>query len=47
MEIIFVKNYTIELKDGSAGLFRAGQVVEFDDETTKEIVRKGYAVRRK
>ncbi len=38
MEIIFIKNFTIELKDKSAGLFRAGQVAEFDSETAKEVV---------
>jgi hypothetical protein len=47
MEIIFVKNFTIELKDGSAGLFRAGQVIEMNDEMAKEVIKKGYAIRRK
>jgi hypothetical protein len=47
MEIIFIKNFTIELKDKSAGLFRAGQVAEFDSETAKEVISKGYAIRRK
>ena len=47
MEIIFIKNFTIELEDRSAGLFRAGQVIEINDEMAKEVIRRGYAIRRK
>ena len=47
MEIVFVRNFTVELKDKSAGLFRTGQVIEMNDEMAKEIINRGYAMRRK
>jgi len=35
MKIKFIKNYTVELPDGTAGLFRAGMEADLNNDDAK------------
>jgi hypothetical protein len=46
MIIKFIKNHTVELPDGSAGLFMAGCEVELNNYEANKMIERGYAVRQ-
>jgi hypothetical protein len=43
MLIKILKNYTVELPDGSAGVFLAGREYELENKYAETVVQKGYA----